>query len=182
MGRGAKATRLKRRPVTKFVRPSTENGLLGHHGPHAVQIVCNFAEEIAIIPNRSTAEGIAKATHWPNKIAQTECANVSNIFLIKWMICLSQNNHNSVSFSFCSRIKHDYDVRNWASYGSSVIIIGRHRFDVMHRLSGGLRYLLSSGANHCENFTQEEHSSFRLHPNSGGWRYVMHLFLTWGLV
>ena len=82
-GRGAKATRLKRRPVTKFVRPSTENGLLGHRGPHAVQIVCNFAEEIAIIPNQSTAEDIAKATHWPNKIAQTECANVSNIFSIK---------------------------------------------------------------------------------------------------
>ena len=63
MGRGAKATRLKRRPATKFVRPSTENGLLGHRGPHAAQIVCNFVEEIAIIPNRIMAEGIAKATH-----------------------------------------------------------------------------------------------------------------------
>ena len=79
MVRGAKATRLKRRLAIKFVRPSTENGLLGLHGLHAAQIVFNFAEGIAIIPNRIGAEGIVKATNWPDKIARMECANVSKI-------------------------------------------------------------------------------------------------------
>ena len=82
-GRDAKATRLKRRLATRFVRPSMENGRLGHLGLRAAQIVCNFAEEIAITPNPTMAEGTAKATNWPDKIAREECANVSNIFPVE---------------------------------------------------------------------------------------------------